>query len=127
MKASNSSHTINTNTSQSGGSHIHNQVSPQNSQKQQNPGSLSSNPINSSSTNVSGKPTNSMNGNNNAMPPPPGVNMINPQNNQFMMGLPFVCAFILTFNFLNNLNINFSQYSSSSFHILTQLKWMETV
>ena len=46
--------------------------------------------MNSSSvTGSSNKPINT-NGtsNNNTMPPPPGVNMINP-NSQFIMGLPF--------------------------------------
>ncbi len=86
MKQSTSSQNI-SNTSQSSSSQLLNQISPQNSQKQVN---LNSNSMNSSSvTGSSNKPINT-NGtsNNNTMPPPPGVNMINP-NNQFIMGLPF--------------------------------------
>lgn len=86
MKQSTSSQNIST-TSQSSSSQLLNQISPQNSQKQ---ASLNPNSINSSSLTGSSNKSVNTNGtnNNNAMPPPPGVNMINP-NNQFIMGLPF--------------------------------------
>lgn len=86
MKQSTSSQNISS-TSQSSSSQLLNQISPQNSQKQ---GSLNPNSINSSSVTGSSNKSINTNGtnNNNTMPPPPGVNMINP-NNQFIMGLPF--------------------------------------
>lgn len=91
IKTSTSSQNISSNASQSTGSQLLNQISPQNSQKQQN-SSLNQNSIsssNSGSSNLVGKVTaNNSNSTNSVMPPPPGVNMINP-NNQFMMGLPF--------------------------------------
>lgn len=91
IKSSTSSQNINLNTSQTNSSQLLNQISPQNSQKGQSNG-LNSTSINSSSvgsgSSVTGKQTNTNGTSNNTMPPPPGVNMVNP-NNQFMVGLPF--------------------------------------
>jgi len=94
MESSNSSQNINSGPSQSSSSQLLNQISPQNSQKQQTSTLNPNNAINTSTSSSSTASTGvnkqaSINGSNTAMPPPPGVNMINPQNNQFMMGLPF--------------------------------------
>lgn len=91
IKSSASSQNINLNTSQTNSSQLLNQISPQNSQKGQSNG-LNSTSLNSSSvgSGASNKQTNSnsSSNSNNTMAPPPGVNMVNP-NNQFMVGLPF--------------------------------------
>ena len=105
---------VNLNSSQNSNSNTQmlNQISPQNSkqisqqqQQQQmvmqqvtnlnqqnvnNPTNLAAkqNSLPNNSNNVNANGNN--NSNNNVMAPPPGVNMINP-NNQFMMSLPFVC------------------------------------
>ena len=66
------------------------QVTNLNQQNANNPTNLAAkqNSLPSNSNNVNANGNN--NSNNNVMAPPPGVNMINP-NNQFMMSLPFVC------------------------------------